>query len=129
MTRTFLALALLITILVGNAYGEDEVFYCAETNSNGFKFDKELKKYKPQLFFANKFKIKLDRTAKTIEMKGYPVETTNGTFTCSSPFTLTSPQHLLACRISIYLTLILAMESLNFSRDLDTLGQARTRWL
>ena len=30
MTKTYLALALLITVLAGNAYGdEEEVFYCA----------------------------------------------------------------------------------------------------
>ena len=47
--KTYLALALLITVLAGNAYGEDEVYYCAETDSNGFSFDEKLKKYKRRL--------------------------------------------------------------------------------
>jgi len=73
MTK-YLAIAFLITgFLVGDAYGEDEVYYCAEINKNGFRFDKNLKKYKPQLFFETKFKLKFDRTAKTIEIKGHPL--------------------------------------------------------
>ena len=42
MTKTYLALALLITVLAGNAYGEDEVYYCAMTDSNGFGYDKSV---------------------------------------------------------------------------------------
>ena len=40
MTK-YLAIAFLITgFLVGDAYGEDEIYYCADTDSNGFEFDK-----------------------------------------------------------------------------------------
>ena len=42
----YLAIALLITgFLVGDAYGEEDVYYCAEIGANGFLYDKELKKY------------------------------------------------------------------------------------
>ena len=54
--KTYLALALLVTFLAGNAYGEDEVYYCAEIGNNGFMFDNNLEKYKPQLFTEYKFK-------------------------------------------------------------------------
>ena len=62
--KTYLALALLITVLAGNAYGDDEVYYCAETDGNGFYFNEKLKKYARTGFTTDKFKIKFDRTAK-----------------------------------------------------------------
>ena len=41
--KTYLAIAFLITgFLVGDAYGEDGVYYCAEIDKNGFKFDENL---------------------------------------------------------------------------------------
>ena len=85
--KTHLALAILVTgfLVPGNAYGEDEVYYCAETGSTGFSFDKELNKYKPQLFLEDKFKIKFDRIAKTIEIKGYHFAA-NDTYPCTVPF-------------------------------------------
>ena len=70
--KTYLALALLITVLAGNAYGDDEIYYCAGTDNNGFYFDETLKKYARTGFNTRKFKIKFDRTAKTVEIKGYP---------------------------------------------------------
>ena len=44
MKKTYLALALLITgfLLAGDAYGEDEVYYCAEIGHTGHFYDKEL---------------------------------------------------------------------------------------
>ena len=85
--KTYLALALLITVLAGNAYGEDEIYYCAETDSNGFWFDKKLKKYKRSKFSTDKFKIKFDRTAKTVEIKGHPLAgAVDGTYPCTVPF-------------------------------------------
>ena len=38
MKKTYLALALLITsfLVAGNAYGEDEVYYCADIVGAGF---------------------------------------------------------------------------------------------
>ena len=86
MTK-YLSIAILLTgFLAGNAYGDDDIYYCAETDANGFKSDNELKKYKPQLFTMKKFKIKFDRTAKTIEIKGHPFDTDNGTYPCTAPF-------------------------------------------
>ena len=32
-TKTYLALALLVTVLASNAYGDDEVYYCAQTDN------------------------------------------------------------------------------------------------
>ena len=99
MTK-YLAIAFLITgCLVGDAYGEDEVYYCAEINKNGFRFDKNLKKYKPQLFFESKFKLKFDRTAKTIEIKGYNFAA-NNTYPCTAPFNYES--EWLSCAKNLY---------------------------
>ena len=86
MTKTYLALALLVTVLAGNAYGEGEVYYCAETEDNGFGFDENLKKYKRSGFNVQKFKIKFDRTAKTVEIKGHPASSANRTYPCKVPW-------------------------------------------
>ena len=94
--KTYLALALLVTVLAGNAYGEDEVYYCAETDANGYAFDKTLKKYKRSGFNTEKFKIKFDRTAKTVEIKGYKVNPLNGIYPCKVPFSSNRPE-LLTC--------------------------------
>ena len=101
MTK-YLAIAFLITgCLVGDAYGEDEVYYCAEINKNGFRFDKNLKKYKPQLFFESKFKLKFDRTAKTIEIKGHKSGiAVNATYPCAVPYAF-KPE-LLSCSKNLY---------------------------
>ena len=69
MTKTYLALALLITILAGNAYGEDEVYYCAEIDKNGLAYDEKSGSYVSTRFTTEKFKIKLDRALNTIEMR------------------------------------------------------------
>jgi hypothetical protein len=84
--KTYLALALLITVLAGNAYGEGEVYYCADTDGNGFYFDKKLKKYARSGINTNKFKIKFNRTAKTVEIKGHRVNAANGTYPCKVPW-------------------------------------------
>jgi len=43
MIKKFLALALLIAgfLLAGNAYGDDEVYYCAESHAYSFNHDKK----------------------------------------------------------------------------------------
>ena len=68
--KLLLSLAFLITgfLMAGNAYVEDEVYYCAEIDSNGFKINKEHGSYKPQLFEMKKFKMKLNRTANSVEV-------------------------------------------------------------
>ena len=48
--KTYLALALLVTVLTVNAYGDDEIYYCAETERNGFNSDNKFKKYKNAIF-------------------------------------------------------------------------------
>jgi hypothetical protein len=41
MTK-YLAIAILVTgFLVGDAYGEDEAYYCSDTGSSGFYFDEK----------------------------------------------------------------------------------------
>ena len=103
MKKTYLALAFLITgfLLAGDAYGEDEIYYCAEIDANGFKFDEKLKEYRKAEFTTNKFKIKFDRTAKTIGIKGHALSTVNGTYTCKSPYTIINPE-LLSCVSDLY---------------------------
>ena len=57
--KTYLALALLITVLAGNAYGEDEVYYCVTTKSVGLSKDKETGEYMPTNFTGTrKFTLK-----------------------------------------------------------------------
>jgi hypothetical protein len=99
--KTYLALALLVTVLGGNAYGEDEVYYCAEIGNNGFMFDNNLEKYKQQLFTEYKFKIGFDRTAKTIEIKGHQMSSTVGTYPCILPLPNTRPEQL-SCTYDFY---------------------------
>ncbi len=84
MKKTYLALAFFITsfLLVGNAYGEDEIYYCADIDSNGFDFDKKRGSYKPQGFISKKFKMKLNRASNLIELaRG---GSGNEVFTCTS---------------------------------------------
>ena len=106
MTK-YLSIAILLTsFLAGNAYGEGEVYYCAETASNGFYFDETLKKYattkfSTNKFSTNKFKIKFDSTAKTVEIKGHPMGlTVDGTYPCTLPFSI-KPE-LLSCTYDFY---------------------------
>jgi hypothetical protein len=70
MKKTCLALALLITgfLVTGNAYGEDEVYYCAETSKNGFSYDRKQSLYKPASVTPSKFKLQLDIKSKQIEL-------------------------------------------------------------
>ena len=108
MTK-YLAIALLITgFLVGDAYGEDGVYYCAQTDSNGFYFDEKLKKYARSGFHLTKFKIKFDRIAKTIEIKGYSDGGTDGIYNCTASLMASYPEEL-TCHSKFY--------SLNFNSD------------
>jgi hypothetical protein len=73
MTK-YLTIATLITgFLAGNAYGEDEVYYCATTQSVGFSLDKETGEYKPTKFDGEEkftLKHKRYRILDGIEIKG-----------------------------------------------------------
>ena len=86
MKKTYLALAFFITgfLLAGNAYGEDEVYYCAETKSNGFHYLKDRGSYTPSIFIEIKFKIKLNRTSNALEL--VPEDSSRKKFTCEDPF-------------------------------------------
>jgi hypothetical protein len=99
--KTYLALALLINVLAGNAYGDDEIYYCAETDSNGFEPNENLKKYSRRAFRTNKFKIKFDRTAKTVEIKGHRVSPINKTYPCTAPYARIGHPELLSCTKSL----------------------------
>ena len=80
MTK-YLAIAFLITgFLMGNAYGEEEVFYCAETSSIGFKWSVENNRYGPSAFLEEKFKIKLDKASNTVDIKHKKME---GKYICT----------------------------------------------
>ena len=70
MKYTYIALAFLITgfLLAGDAYGEDEVYYCAEIDGNGFYYDKKSGSYEPSRFDPIRFKMKLDRTSNLLEL-------------------------------------------------------------
>ena len=52
---------LAVCLLVKAAYGEDEVYYCAEIASTGFYYDEGKKEYATTLFTPRKFKMKLER--------------------------------------------------------------------
>jgi hypothetical protein len=88
MTK-YLSIAILITgFLVGDAYGEDVVYYCAETNTTGFSPDKETGKYGGAEFLPVKFKLKFEKgfIKGGIEIKGYPGEMVNGHYDCEINF-------------------------------------------
>ena len=86
MKQAYLALAFLITVflLAGNAYGEDEVYYCADNDGNGFHFDKKTGSYERSGIKADKFKIKLDLPNKKIEKAN--ADGTNESYICTQPY-------------------------------------------
>ena len=128
MTK-YLSIAILLTsFLAGNAYGEGEVYYCAETDNNGFGFDENLKKYKRSGFQTSKFKIKFDRIAKTVEIKGHWVNPANGTYPCKVPWSA-SPEQLSCVQHFYHFSFnsnngrfVFAMLFGYFGGDLDTIS-------
>ncbi len=81
MTKTYLALAFLITVfLASDAYGEEEIYYCAETASIGFMWNVENNRYGPSAFAEEKFKIKLDKTSDMVDIKHKKME---GKYICT----------------------------------------------
>ena len=86
MIKKSLALAFLITgfLLVSNAYGEEDVYYCGEIDGNGFHYDEKNGSYERTVFSPTKFKMKLHRASNLIEL----VEdgTRRKIFTCKNPF-------------------------------------------
>ena len=90
MKKTYLALALLIAgfLLAGNAYGNDEVYYCADNNSNGFRFDESIDSYVRAGFNGKKFKMKMDLPNKKINivMEIMDNQTMNSSYICTQPY-------------------------------------------
>ena len=70
MKKTYLVLAFLITgfLLAGNAYGEDEVYCCAEIDSNGFSYNKKSESYERSWATPERFKMKFDRASSSMEL-------------------------------------------------------------
>ena len=62
------ALAVLIFgfLMAGNAYGEDEVYHCAETANIGFNYIKERDSYQSTKFIHQIFKIEINRAQNRI---------------------------------------------------------------
>jgi len=66
---TLFALALLITVLAGNAYGESEAYYCSDTGSGGFvDYDKKSGLYSHHLIGLDRYKMKLDKDSGFIQL-------------------------------------------------------------
>lgn len=62
------SLILLLTFTTNPAYGEDEIYYCAETDTNGFYYSEERSSYKRTGFASGKFKMKFDRGLNLLEL-------------------------------------------------------------
>ena len=92
MIKNFIALAFMTTsfMLVGNAYGEDEVYYCSEIKSNGFDYDKERGSYIPTKFMEERFKMKLDRASNHIEMASE--DGSKRQYTCKIPYSFSEDE-------------------------------------
>ena len=100
MTRTYLCISILITgfLMAGNAYGEDEVYYCAETDKNGFQFDEKLKKYVRSGFHSEKFKMQIDISSNTLVLVHENRDREE--YICSFPY---SKKHdLMSCTSNAY---------------------------
>jgi hypothetical protein len=96
--KKFLVLALLIAgfLLVGNAYAEDEVYYCGAKESTGFYFNDKSKEYTRSKFEEHKFKIKLNRDVNYVEM-AHDIDTYSGKYTCQAPYSSIDEPELLSC--------------------------------
>ena len=69
MTKTYLAIAFLITgFLVGDAYGGSEAYYCSDTGSGGFSYDKKSGSYSHGLNGLERFKMNFDKDAGFIQL-------------------------------------------------------------
>jgi hypothetical protein len=107
MKKTYLALALLITgfLLAGNAYGEDEVYYCADEKGAGFIFKETTNSYQMSRdgLVQQRFKMKLDRANKRIELV---LSNSSWSFACTQPFLDLEALHFsssFACTSSFYM--------------------------
>ena len=102
MKKTYLVLAFLITgfLLVGDAYGEDEVYYCAEIDGNGFNYKKKSGLYERTGIKSKKFKLKLDEASKSIELVF--ADEGRDIYDCTSPLATIAKPELLSCVVRFY---------------------------
>ena len=69
ISKSFSYLALLITVLAGNAYGASEAYYCSDTGSSGFgDYDKNSGLYSNKLNGLDRYKMNLDKDAGFIQL-------------------------------------------------------------
>jgi len=102
MKKTYSVLAFLAVTFVfvaSDVYGEDEIYYCAETDSNGFNYNEKRGSYEPRGFKGKKFKMKLDIASKTIELA---FENRKEKYKCEFPFRAVEPD-LMSCIEKFYL--------------------------
>ena len=89
---TQLILILLLTFTFVPVYGEDEdgIYYCADNEKAGFNFNKTTGSYQMERdgIVTSKFKIKLDRAKKRIEMAHDLLGKLQ--FTCTQPYSSSS---------------------------------------
>ena len=90
--------------MAGNAYGEDEVYYCAEIGRNGFNYEEKSNSYEPTLLKKEHFKIKLDKVSNSIEIATEDEQ--RDTFSCTSPHGLANSS-IFSC--------VKGMKNFNFS--------------
>ena len=85
--------------MAGNAYGEDEVYYCFEIDKNGFEYNKKRGSYERAGYKAKRFKMKLDMDSKRIEMA---YDDSRDIYTCTSSYAILNKPELLSCRSNLY---------------------------
>ena len=85
-----IVLAFLVTgFLVGDAYGEGEVYYCTETEVIGFEYDKNRGAYSQSPVKADRYKMNFDRASRTIQLSldslppDAPIELSKSKFLCT----------------------------------------------
>jgi hypothetical protein len=80
------SLTLLFVLTVVPAYGEGEgdIYYCADSDANGFQMDEKKGSYQRSGFSGDKFKMKLDLPNKKIELA---MEcSSNMSYICTQPY-------------------------------------------
>ena len=84
--------------MAGNAYGEDEVYYCAETEKTGFQYNEKMGSYGQRKFHEIKFKMKIDISSNTWVLVHENRDREE--YICSFPY---SKKHdLMSCTSKVY---------------------------
>ena len=124
--KKHLALSVLVVgfLMAGNTYGDEDVYYCAEIDGNGFRYNKGSGKYERSGFFTDKFKMKLDKDSNRMELvfDGAPKES----YECTTP-TPQVQKLFSAQNIFTTSTLMLAMEGLFIPKVTDMLSEIVAR--